>query len=60
MASRTPIACKKLQALTDAALAHLELDALLPNRTFACAHGGDLVYDQGARGARFTLIIPQP
>jgi signal transduction histidine kinase len=29
-------------------------------RTYACAHGGDLVYDQGARGARFTLIIPQP
>jgi signal transduction histidine kinase len=29
-------------------------------RTYARAHGGDLVYDQGARGARFTLIIPQP
>jgi signal transduction histidine kinase len=29
-------------------------------RTYARAHGGDLVYDPGARGARFALIIPQP
>ena len=29
-AFRTPTVCDKLQALTDAALAHLELDALLP------------------------------
>ena len=28
-------------------------------RTYARAHGGDLVHDQGAMGARFTLIIPQ-
>jgi two-component system sensor histidine kinase MtrB len=28
-------------------------------RTYARAHGGDLVHDQRARGARFTLIIPQ-
>ena len=28
-------------------------------RTYARAHGGDLVHDPGARGARFTLIIPQ-
>jgi signal transduction histidine kinase len=29
-------------------------------RTYARAHGGDLVYDPGERGARFELIIPQP
>ena len=28
-------------------------------RAYARAHGGDLVYDPGARGARFELIIPQ-
>ena len=28
-------------------------------RTYARAHGGDLVHDPGARGARFSLIIPQ-
>jgi signal transduction histidine kinase len=28
-------------------------------RTYARAHGGDLVYDPRGRGARFTLIIPQ-
>jgi signal transduction histidine kinase len=28
-------------------------------RAYARAHGGDLVYDPGARGARFALIIPQ-
>jgi signal transduction histidine kinase len=28
-------------------------------RTYAHAHGGDLVYDPGERGARFELIIPQ-
>jgi signal transduction histidine kinase len=28
-------------------------------RTYARAHGGDLVYDPGARGARFSLMIPQ-
>jgi signal transduction histidine kinase len=28
-------------------------------RAYARAHGGDLVYDRGARGARFELIIPQ-
>jgi signal transduction histidine kinase len=29
-------------------------------RAYARAHGGDLVYDPGERGARFALIIPQP
>jgi signal transduction histidine kinase len=28
-------------------------------RSYARAHGGDLVYDPGERGARFELIIPQ-
>jgi len=28
-------------------------------RAYAQAHGGDLVYDPCARGARFELIIPQ-
>jgi signal transduction histidine kinase len=28
-------------------------------RAYARAHGGDLVYDRGVRGARFELIIPQ-
>jgi signal transduction histidine kinase len=28
-------------------------------RAYARAHGGDLVYDRGLRGARFELIIPQ-
>jgi K+-sensing histidine kinase KdpD len=28
-------------------------------RAYAQAHGGDLVYDPGARGARFELILPQ-
>jgi signal transduction histidine kinase len=28
-------------------------------RTYARAHGGDLVYDQRERGARFELILPQ-
>ena len=28
-------------------------------RAYARAHGGDLVYDPGERGARFELIIPQ-
>ena len=28
-------------------------------RAYARAHGGDLVYDPGARGARFELILPQ-
>jgi two-component system sensor histidine kinase MtrB len=28
-------------------------------RTYARAHGGDLVHAPGARGARFTLTIPQ-
>jgi signal transduction histidine kinase len=28
-------------------------------RAYARAHGGDLVYDPGARGARFALTIPQ-
>jgi two-component system sensor histidine kinase MtrB len=28
-------------------------------RTYARAHGGDLVYDPGVRGARFELTIPQ-
>jgi signal transduction histidine kinase len=28
-------------------------------RAYARAHGGDLVYDPGAKGARFELIIPQ-
>jgi signal transduction histidine kinase len=28
-------------------------------RTYARAHGGDLVYDQRDRGARFELILPQ-
>jgi signal transduction histidine kinase len=28
-------------------------------RAYAQAHGGDLVYDPGARGARFELLIPQ-
>jgi signal transduction histidine kinase len=29
-------------------------------RAYARAHGGDLVYDPGERGARFELIVPQP
>jgi signal transduction histidine kinase len=29
-------------------------------RAYARAHGGDLVYDPGKKGARFKLIIPQP
>jgi signal transduction histidine kinase len=29
-------------------------------RTYARAHGGDLLYDRGERGARFELIVPQP
>jgi signal transduction histidine kinase len=28
-------------------------------RAYAQAHGGDLVYDRGEKGARFELIIPQ-
>jgi K+-sensing histidine kinase KdpD len=28
-------------------------------RAYAQAHGGDLVYDPGTRGARFVLLIPQ-
>jgi signal transduction histidine kinase len=28
-------------------------------RAYAQAHGGDLVYDPGERGARFELLIPQ-
>jgi two-component system sensor histidine kinase MtrB len=28
-------------------------------RAYARAHGGDLVYDPGTRGARFELIVPQ-
>jgi signal transduction histidine kinase len=28
-------------------------------RAYARAHGGDLVYDPGERGARFELILPQ-
>ena len=28
-------------------------------RAYAQAHGGDLVYDPGAGGARFELILPQ-
>jgi two-component system sensor histidine kinase KdpD len=28
-------------------------------RAYAQAHGGDLVYDPRARGARFELLIPQ-
>jgi signal transduction histidine kinase len=28
-------------------------------RAYAQAHGGDLVYDPGDRGARFVLLIPQ-
>ena len=28
-------------------------------RAYARAHGGDLVYDQGDKGARFELIVPQ-
>jgi signal transduction histidine kinase len=28
-------------------------------RTYARAHGGDLVYDRRERGARFELIVPQ-
>jgi signal transduction histidine kinase len=28
-------------------------------RAYARAHGGDLIYDPGATGARFDLIIPQ-
>jgi signal transduction histidine kinase len=28
-------------------------------RAYAQAHGGDLVYDPGGRGARFELILPQ-
>jgi K+-sensing histidine kinase KdpD len=29
-------------------------------RSYARAHGGDLVYDPGDHGARFELILPQP
>jgi signal transduction histidine kinase len=29
-------------------------------RAYARAHGGDLIYNRGVRGARFELIIPQP
>jgi GAF domain-containing protein len=29
-------------------------------RSYARAHGGDLVYDPGRQGARFELILPQP
>ncbi len=29
-------------------------------RNYARAHGGDLVHEPGATGARFTLTIPQP
>jgi signal transduction histidine kinase len=29
-------------------------------RSYARAHGGDLVYEPGATGARFILTIPQP
>ena len=29
-------------------------------RSYARAHGGDLVYDPRAAGARFELIVPQP
>ena len=29
-------------------------------RSYARAHGGDLVYEPGAVGARFTFTIPQP
>jgi signal transduction histidine kinase len=29
-------------------------------RAYARAHGGDVVYDPGAKGARFKLILPQP
>jgi signal transduction histidine kinase len=29
-------------------------------RNYAHAHGGDLVHEPGATGARFTLTIPQP
>jgi len=29
-------------------------------RNYARAHGGDLVHEAGATGARFTLTIPQP
>jgi signal transduction histidine kinase len=29
-------------------------------RSYARAHGGDLVHEPGATGARFTLTIPQP
>jgi len=28
-------------------------------RAYARAHGGDLVYDPGDKGARFELIVPQ-
>jgi signal transduction histidine kinase len=28
-------------------------------RAYARAHGGDLVYDRGDKGARFELIVPQ-
>jgi signal transduction histidine kinase len=28
-------------------------------RGYARAHGGDLVYEQSDRGARFELILPQ-
>ena len=28
-------------------------------RAYARAHGGDLVYQHGERGARFELIVPQ-
>lgn len=28
-------------------------------RAYAPAHGGDLVYHPGERGARFELILPQ-
>jgi signal transduction histidine kinase len=29
-------------------------------RSYARAHGGDLVHEPGATGARFTLTVPQP
>jgi signal transduction histidine kinase len=29
------------------------------SRAYARAHGGDLIYDPGERGARFELILPQ-
>jgi signal transduction histidine kinase len=29
-------------------------------RSYARAHGGDLIYDDAQEGARFELILPQP